>query len=352
MNVPSLSAHLPEGAISSDLAALSKLPATSSWWGTVEQVLPKNVADAVFATGKFTQQVVEPWASLEKVEVANTASYSTELVDISQGQSEMVPRTGEFHAGSPLRAELTETAKDIMLHSFQRDGREAGFIDLEKDMNRAEFVLQDSINGGSYAIGASGIEGDQAKAAVGAFQHFVGEENGDLANALARIMNQTMLSSLECIGSRSSRELPTKGIDVSHNKKFTDTGLKYYASAQAGNFGGQELSKVCYVLRKENDPTKESEYYVLEVTAATPCMAIFIPENRGDSEKECLAICSNENFKITQTTFCSYKVTPNLAFDSKSEIAEDNFPCFIECLKFFHNYRIDAKVMDNIIPNH
>ena len=66
------------------------------------------------------------------LESPNEVNYSQELVDISSGAEDPVPKTGEIHAGSVLRAELAETAMDIMLSSFQQKGPTAGFSELKK----------------------------------------------------------------------------------------------------------------------------------------------------------------------------------------------------------------------------
>ena len=350
---PPLESILPNSntSLSKDAATSTALTSLySTLWGHVEQVLPQRTVASLIATGHFAQGIVETSAialqAWMKPEIPNKVNYSPELIDISEGAQEPVPKTGEIIAGSRLRTEFTETAMDIMLSSFQEKGREAGFIDLEKDMNRATFILQG--HEASTKIGDPGYSTAEAKQGVTQFKNFIGVEHADCANAMARLMNQTLFTSSEALGSGSPRELPTQGITRSQNKKFTATGIKYYASIRTDVSSTLDLSALHYTLRKEE--TEEGEHYILEALAATPSICLFLTENSTDPTKDRLIICSDKHLKINETTFFSYKITPNPAFEKEKEVTSENFPCAIVCRAFSHNYTVEPVSTPSTTP--
>ena len=190
----------------------------------------------------------------------------------------------------------------------------------------------------SLMIGSPGCSSEEVEEGMKLFKQFIGPEHSDCANAIARIMNQTLFSSSEMLGSGADRELPTKGITRDQHQKFHDTDVQYYASTARGLSKNSQLS---YTLTKENEGDAEPPYYLLEATTAGPSKYLFLTQNSTDPEKELLAMCTDPNLAITQKTSTSYKITPDPAFNQAQEVTAENFPCTIECLALSHHYSID-----------
>lgn len=151
----------------------------------------------------------------------------------------LLPSTGKFQGGMPLRADCAGRTRSAILECFQKKGiaapapqqEESVYGELLTDVGRSHMVLQD----GKQDIVISGSQDDvttvatskesQKIEALTQFKEFVGDDHHPLRVAIGRMMNQTIMADVDAMRKLKTLE---PGSPEQQRLRYPDKGLLYF----------------------------------------------------------------------------------------------------------------------------
>ena len=151
----------------------------------------------------------------------------------------MLPSTGKFQGGVPLREECERRAKSTILECFQKKGidiptlRQEIFLynELLTDVGRSYMVLQED----KQEVVISGSQNDeltptapkeaQKIEVLTQFKGFVGHDHRLLGIAIGRMMNQTIMADIDTVRKLKTLE---PGSPAQQQLQYPDKGLLYF----------------------------------------------------------------------------------------------------------------------------